>query len=422
MSKPFLLFRAPVESISGYGSHSRDLLESLYLMDLFEIKIDSSPWGVTPMNALKNDNSFHIWIKSNIIKKLLVKPDVYIQVTVPNEFIPVGDFNIGITAGIETTKAPREWIDGCNKMDLILVSSNFSKDVLSNTLYHEIDKLTNNIIRTYRITKPIEVLFEGVKTSVYNKTNNINGEISNQLNSIPSDFCFLFVGNWLKGVLGEDRKNVGMLIKSFVYAFKDSPVKPGLILKTSIATFSIKSREIIKNKIKEITKGIENPPPIYLLYGELSDEEMNQLYNHPKIKSMVTLTKGEGFGRPLLEFTMTGKPVISPNWSGQKDFLSFDNSVLIGGSLTDVHDSVIDNFIVKNSQWFTPNYDEVLKVFNIVKKNYDSFLEKSEKLRIDNCENFSFDKMKEIFELILRRYTIKPEEHKLILPELIKID
>ena len=122
MSKPFLLFRGPVKTRSGYGSHSRDLLESLYQMDLFDIKIDSCMWGTTPLTALEHDNTFHKWIDSNIITNLNSTPDVYVQVTVPNEFQKIGKFNIGITAGIETTVAPKDWIDGCNRMDLVIAT------------------------------------------------------------------------------------------------------------------------------------------------------------------------------------------------------------------------------------------------------------------------------------------------------------
>ena len=136
--KPRILFRGPVKTRSGYGSHSRDLLEALYQMNLFDIKIDSCMWGVTPMTALEPDNTFHKWIESNIVTTFDGLPDIYIQVTVPNEFKRYGKFNIGITAGIETTVAPRDWVDGCNQMDLIIATSNFSKEVLVNTVYNEV--------------------------------------------------------------------------------------------------------------------------------------------------------------------------------------------------------------------------------------------------------------------------------------------
>ena len=413
--KPFLLFRGPVKTRSGYGAHSRDLLQALYEMDIFEIKIDSCMWGVTPMTALEKDNQFHMWIESNIVRSLNTTPDIYVQVTVPNEFERKGKFNIGITAGIETTVAPKDWIDGCNRMDLIITTSKFSRDVLLSTVYNENENNTGKLVKQYKIEKPVEVLFEGVDVSIF------NNEFKGIDIDIEEDFAYLFVGHWLKGSLGQDRKDVGMMIKCFIEAFKDEEDKPALILKTSSATFSVKERENMRRKIEDITKGYENPPSVYLLFGELTNQEMNELYNHPKVKSMVSITKGEGFGRPLLEFSMTGKPIIASNWSGHKDFLPMDKAIMIGGTLTDVHESTVDNFILKNSKWFTANYNEFAEVLKLVKKDYQEFKEKSELLREENKEKFSLNNMKEVFSNLLKPYTNKPKEHKLVLPKLTKI-
>ena len=413
--KPFLLFRGPVKTRSGYGAHSRDLLQALYEMDIFEIKIDSCMWGVTPMTALEKDNQFHMWIESNIVRSLNTTPDIYVQVTVPNEFERKGKFNIGITAGIETTVAPKDWIVGCNRMDLIITTSKFSRDVLLSTVYNENENNTGKLVKQYKIEKPVEVLFEGVDVSIF------NNEFKGIDIDIEEDFAYLFVGHWLKGSLGQDRKDVGMMIKCFMEAFKDEEDKPALILKTSSATFSVKERENMRRKIEDITKGYENPPSVYLLFGELTNQEMNELYNHPKVKSMVSITKGEGFGRPLLEFSMTGKPIIASNWSGHKDFLPMDKAIMIGGTLTDVHESTVDNFILKNSKWFTANYNEFAEVLKLVKKDYQEFKEKSELLREENKEKFSLNNMKEVFSNLLKPYTNKPKEHKLVLPKLTKI-
>jgi len=414
--KPTILFRGPVKTRSGYGSHSRDLLEALYQMNLFDIKIDSCMWGNTPMTALEPNNTFHKWIESNIVYKFDGLPDIYIQVTVPNEFKRFGKFNIGITAGIETTVAPKDWIDGCNQMDLIIATSNFSKDVLLSTVYDERNKTTNELNNQHKITKPIEVLFEGVDTSIFNDVINKDFKLD-----IKENFAFLFVGHWLKGNIGQDRKDIGMLIKCFVEAFKDGNDMPALVLKTSSSSFSIKEREVFTKRIKDIVSDIKNPPSIYLLFGDLSNKEMNDLYNHPKIKLMVSLTKGEGFGRPLLEFTMTGKPVIASNWSGHKDFLSMESSVMIGGSLTEVDDSAVDNFILKGSKWFTANYDEFSQVLILVKEQYDKFLNRSEVLRIENSNKFSLTKMKEVFSSLIQSKVMVPTKVNLILPKLNKV-
>lgn len=418
MIRPFLLFRGPVKTRSGYGAHSRDLLEALYKMDLFEIKIDSCSWGSTPLTALEEGNEFHNWIKENIITNLTNQPDIYVQVTVPNEFQRVGKFNIGVTAGIETTVAPKNWVDGCNRMDHIITTSTFSRDVLLQTVYNETENNTGKLIKQYRIEKPISVLFEGVDTSIY------NNEYKGIDVDITEDFAYLFVGHWLRGDMGQDRKDVGMLIRCFIESFKDEEVKPALVLKTSSASFSVKQREEFRKKIEDIVKQTktETPPSIYLLFGELTNQEMNELYNHPKIKAMVSITKGEGFGRPLLEFTMTGKPVIASNWSGHKDFLPMDKAVMIGGSLTEVHESVIDDFIIKGSKWFTANYNEFAEVMRIVIKDYDKFLEKSELLREFNSVFFTLDGMKEKFESIIKQNTVQSKEHKLVLPKLTKVN
>jgi glycosyltransferase involved in cell wall biosynthesis len=416
MSKQTLLFRAPVKTRSGYGAHSRDLLQALYEMDLFDIKIDSCGWGVTPLTALDNTNPFHKWIEENIVTALSETPDIYVQVTVPNEFQRIGKYNIGITAGIETTVAPKDWVDGCNRVDKVITTSVFSRDVLVSTVYNENEKNTGKLIKQYKIEKPISVLFEGVDQKVYD---NVYKGIDLD---IKEDFAFLFVGHWLKGDLGQDRKDIGMLIKCFATAFNEGENRPALVLKTSSATFSIKERENFRQRIENLLKGIKTPPSIYLLFGDLTNEEMNEVYNHPKIKSMVTLTKGEGFGRPLLEFTMTGKPVIASNWSGHKDFLPMNKAIMIGRKLTDVHESAVDAFILKDSKWFTANYNEAVEVFKVVHKDYEKFLERSEALRLENAEAFSMDAMREEFKKLIQDVPSVPKQTQLVLPKLTKIN
>lgn len=418
MSKPLLLFRGPVKTRSGYGSHSRDLLKALYELDAFDIKVDSCLWGATPLTALDKNDLFHVWIESNTVEVPPSSPDVYVQVTVPNEFTPKGKYNIGVTAGIETTVAPKDWIDGCNKMDLVITTSNFSKEVLLSTVYNETENATGKLIKQHRINKNIDVLFEGVDTEIYN--NVVTEEFD--LKSIKEDFCYLFVGHWLKGDIGQDRKDVGMLIRTFAETFKGQENRPGLVLKTSHANFSVTSREEMRKKIEEVLRGIENPPSVYLLFGELSDKEMNELYNHPKIKSMVSITKGEGFGRPLLEFSMTGKPIIASNWSGHKDFLPMDKAIMVGGSLTTVHESVIDNFVIKDSKWFTVNYLEFAQVLKIIFESYEKFTDRSEKLMEDNRENFSYKAMKDKLKKMMEPFMFsQPTFTKINLPKLEKI-
>jgi glycosyltransferase involved in cell wall biosynthesis len=400
--KPTLVFQAPVATRSGYGDHARDLLHSLYKLDKFEIKVISTRWGATPMDALNYDKPFHKWIVDNIIQKSEQKPDIYIQVTVPNEFQPLGYYNIGITAAIETTHCALDWVHGCNRMDLVIVPSEHSKKSLVDTVFNETDNQTKQLIAQHRITKPVEVIFEGFDEEDFG-TDEV-ADISD-LNEIKEDFAFLFVGHWLKGDLGEDRKNVGMMIKTFAMAFKNEKVKPALILKTSTAGFSILDRERLISKIRETLGKDYKSVPIYLLHGDLTPAQMNGLYEHPKVKAMLNFTKGEGFGRPLLEFSLTGKPVIVSNWSGHLDFLK-SGAVLLEGELKEVHESAADQFLLKEAKWFNVNVSKALPIIKDVYKNYDKYKVNAFQLGKQNKQNFSLEKMTKLFDTILNQYGI----------------
>jgi glycosyltransferase involved in cell wall biosynthesis len=370
------------------------------------------------MDALNYENPFQKWIVDNIIPGIQQKPDIYIQVTVPNEFQPIGHYNIGITAAIETTHSPLDWVHGCNRMDLIIVPSEHSKKSLVDSVYNEVDNNTKQLIAQHRIQKPVEILFEGFDEMDFGTDDVVN---VTELDTIKEDFAFLFVGHWLRGDLGEDRKNVGMMIKSFAMAFKNEKVKPALVLKTSSAGFSVIDRETTIKKIKEVLGKDYKSVPIYLLHGDLTPSEMNGLYEHPKVKAMLNFTKGEGFGRPLLEFSLTGKPVIVSNWSGHIDFLK-QGAVLLEGELKQVHESAADQFLLKESQWFNVNISKALVAMKDVYKNYNKYKTESSKLGKHNLAKFSLTKMTEGFDTILNQYgiysKIQPKFQQLQLPKL----
>jgi glycosyltransferase involved in cell wall biosynthesis len=418
MNKPTLVFQAPIATRSGYGDHSRDILYSLWKLNQFDIKIISTRWGSTPMDALRYDNEFHKWIFNNVIGGISEKPDIFIQVSVPNEFQSNGHYNIGVTAGIETTYCPPDWIIGCNRMDLIIVPSTHSKVSIAEISYNETDKITSQIVKVHKLEKPIEVIFEGFNQDVFKP---LESTTFHELDSIKEDFAFLFVGHWLRGDLGEDRKNVGMLINTFALAFKNEKVKPALILKSSHATFSIRDREDIIRKIKSALGPDFGAVPIYLLHGDLSESEMNLLYNHPKIKAMLNFTKGEGFGRPLLEFSVTGKPIIVSNWGGHLDFLK-TGAVLLPGELKNVHESAADQFLLKEAKWFNVNISKALQIIKDVFKNYLQYLPGAKQLSEENKSKFSIEKMTTLIDEVFTRHSvytkIQPKFQQIQLPKL----
>ena len=428
--RPLVLVTAPVGTRSGYGSHSRDICRSLIAMDKFDVKIWPVRWGSTPQNALSEQNSEDKPIIERILDSPSMErqPDIHFHIVVPNEFATTGKYNIGITAGLETTIIPPEWIDGLNRMNLNIVPANFVKESVSKSVFDKHNEQTKEKIGELRCTTPIEVLFEGADTNIYKPTKEFSKELVDELEVIKEDFCFLFVGHWLQGSLGNDRKDLGMLIKTFLETFKNKKEQPALILKTSGATPCILDREEIMGKLAEIKNTVSGDfPNIYVLHGDLRDEEMNELYNHPKVKAHVSFTHGEGFGRPLLEASLSEKPVIAPNWSGQVDFLSSSNAILLPGSLNDVKpESLMKGMHVKGTQWFTVNYNYASKILKDVFDKYNKYGVKGKKLAIVNNTKFSLDGMTKKFEEILDKHLPKFDEPstpvKLNLPKLKKVN
>jgi len=423
--KPTLVFQGPIFTRSGYGDHCRDLMKSLRKMDKYDIKIIPLRWGNTPQNQVDGSSEFGRWMLERVIGSIEQKPDVFMQVSVANEFEPKGHYNIGVTAGVETTIAPKDFIDGSNKMDLIIVPSNFTKQNLGGTVYQQKNEANGEIVGEIKTTTPIEVLFEGVDTEIFSK-----GSGKDVLANVKEDFNFLIVGHWLKGSLGQDRKDIGMAIKTFATVFQYLPKdkRPGLIVKTSHAGFSVIDREATREKIDGVLKSFgDKCPSVYLLHGDMEETDMSNLYHHPKVKAMLSFAKGEGYGRPMAEFTLTGKPIIASGWSGQMDFLPSEHSVLLEGSLTAVDESAADQFCMKEAQWFSVNYSNAAnKIYDVYNK-YNSYLEKSKGLRENTLKNFTLDNMHDKFTQLMDTYVKKQPQFipfnasKMQIPKLNKI-
>ena len=427
MSKPLFMISCPIDCYAGYGARSRDLVKAIIALDKYDVKILPQRWGETPWGFIddnKNEWGFlndYMFMGNQFPKQ----PEIWMQITVPNEFQPIGKYNIGVTAGIETTLSPADWIEGINRMDITLVSSNHSKETFLKTVLQKVDQRTNQVLGEVKVQKPIEVLFEGADTEVYKYLEVISTNVFPEINNIKEKFAFLFVGHWINGDLGEDRKNVGLLIKAFYEVFKNKKNKPALILKTCQVGSSYMDRDEILRKINAIKQTVNSKdlPNIYLLHGEFTDTEMNELYNHPKVKAMVNLTKGEGFGRPLLEFSLVKKPIITTGWSGHTDFLNPEFTTLLPGQLTPVHPSAANHMLLKEAQWFSVDQGQMGARIKDVFENYNNYVDGAKRQTYKNKNEFSWVKMKEkIDEIFTENIPEFPKEVQLQLPKLKKLE
>jgi len=418
MSKIKIALSCPIDTYSGYGARSRDIVKALLKTEKYDIEILSQRWGNTRFGYLKDHGEDLLY--SLIVPGLSQKPDVWFQITIPNEFQPVGKYNIGVTAGIETNLCHHEWIEGGNRMDLILASSEHTKQVLVDTVY-ELEQNSQNV-GTIKLKTPVEVLFEGVDLEKYFPTTlDESSTVKQTLDSIEESFAFLFVGHWLQGDFNQDRKNVGLLIKAFLEVFKNKKKAPALILKTQHANSSILDRDQILKKINSIRNTVKGKlPNIYLIHGELADEEVNELYSHTKVKAMINLTKGEGFGRPLLEFSVHNKPIIASNWSGQTDFLHKDYTFLVDGELENVHKSAaVKNMLLTEAKWFTASSSHAGIGMREVFEKYKEYQEKAKRQGYHARTNFSWEAMADKLDNILtERLPEFPKQVPFSLPKL----
>lgn len=409
-----VIIASPVATQSGYGHHAREVINNLIEQKgkEWDIKLLSLPWGHTPFTyPLSQD------LKNRIIPMpIQQQPDIWIQISVPNELQPVGKFNIGVTAGTEGDVCPTEWIEKINAMQILIVPSEFTKSVFVETAKrNNLDIVTN-----------IQVVPEYFDETVYDNKN-VVASIS-ELDDISESFAFLTVGHWLQGQIGEDRKNISGVIHCFFNTFKNQKDQPALVLKTSGATYSVTDRSEIEDKIRQIQDLFPNDrlPNIYVLHGDLTDAEMNALYNHTKIKAMLSFTKAEGFGRPLLEFTAACKPIIAPHYSGQADFLKKEFICSLPGQLTEIHGSARNAFLIKEAKWFSLDYGYASKMLVDVKKNYKNWMALAKRQRYFSLSNFSKTaiaaKYSELIELIENKMANVPTQVQLQLPKLKKTE
>ncbi len=409
---------SPVQTQSGYGHHAREIIENIIEQrgSEWDIKLLSLPWGATPMTYPISDD-----LRKRIVPlPLTAQPDIWVQISVPNELQAVGKYNIGVTAGTEGDICPEAWIDNLNAMQLVIVPSEFTKTVFENTA-----KAKNKTLTTR-----IEVIPEYFDETVYsNKVESATNSTSilPQLDEIKESFAFLSVGHWLSGQAGEDRKNISGVVHCFFNTFKNVKDAPALILKSSGATYSVVDRMEIENKINQIREMFANAklPNVYLLHGNLSDEEMNALYNHPKVKAMVSFTKAEGFGRPLLEFATTAKPIIAPHYSGQADFLKQDFICALPGGLTPIHPSAQNEFLIGEAKWFTVDYGYASKMMQDVVKNYKKWLDLAKRQRYFVNSTFTKTTVSAVYERVMNltndAISEIPKPLELKLPQLNKI-
>ena len=398
--RPRLVFRGPVLTASGYGMHARQLLKALRDSGKFALFVESTRWGET--SFLHGDELE--WIRKlaaayeEEVHAGRSKYDLSVQVTIPNEYRKLASLNIGVTAGIEVDRVAPEWIVKANtEIDLLIVPSRHSANVYRGTTYK------GNDGSTLALTCPVEVIPEGAEFVGSAEPDTV----------LPDDlppFNFLHVGLGLDKTFGEDRKNIGNLVKWFCEVFGgDRGV--GLVLKSSIVNNSLIDFSVISKRISEIkaSVGCGEFPRVTLVHGRLTDRQMASLYRDPRVKVFVTLTHGEGFGLPVLEAAAAALPVIAPDWSGHVDFLKSGEKKLfvsVDHDLVEIPQSAIwDGVMPRGSRWASVREDDVKLKLRKVVLSYDTPKKWADELAPLVREKFSLENTgREFCDLVTRAW------------------
>ena len=386
-----VLVKGPALSQSGYGEQTRFALKALRKYpEFFDIYLLNTTWGRT--GWIWEDTEERQWIDGLLQKTMAYTQaggqfDTSLQVLTPIEWQALAPENIGYTAGIETTKVAPEWINPSQGMDKIIVTSNHAKFGLENTSYPAKNNAGQDVMA--KISTPITVVNYAVRKTEPDE----NFEIE-----LPCEENFLVVAQW------SPRKNMEQTVRSFVEEFIDKEV--GLVVKTSTACNAVVDRQFTAARLKELLRDYpDRKCKVMLLHGDVTDQEMCALYRNPKIKALISLAHGEGFGLPIFEAVCNGLPVIAPAWGGQTDFIYMEQRRKKNKKVTkqvvpmistvefDVKpvqpEAVWQGFIVPDAGWCFPKDFRYKARLRECLKNYGPLKSQAKKLQEHVLEHFT---------------------------------
>lgn len=347
-----VILRGPFLSESGYGTHARQLARWIFLKADIDPYFYLVQWGNTPWMLDADADAGLVRKIIQNARPCIGKADISYQVQLPNEWDPtLANYNVGVTAGVETDRCNPQWISACNAMNLVVVPSTH---------------VANTLKASGVLTTPIVVVPESFPDAMLQEVPEFDP-------GIITDFNFLIFGQLTGTNAYSDRKNTMFAIKWLCEEFANDPTV-GIVIKTNSGRESRIDRQITSDVLRKLVSEVRSGqfPKIHLIHGRLTDEQVTGLYKNSKIKALVAPTRGEGFGLPILEASVAGLPVITTGWSGHMDFMSKGHFVKLDYALREIHQSRIDdNIFMKGAKWAEVNEADFKRKIRKTKQSPD---------------------------------------------------
>lgn len=383
-----VLFSAPVLTQSGYGVHAQQVFQ--YLLNAekqgrIKLHVQVVPWGDTSwhVNPSNKDGLIGEVMKRTVPP--LPKYDVSLQLKLPNEWsTAMATYNVGMTAGVETDRCNPEWVTACNKMQLVIVPSEHS---------------LKSIKKSGTLLTPSKVVPEAFP-AVYSKD-----VIEDVDFGFDTPFNFLVFGQLTGNNPENDRKNIFYTIKWLCDTFAGNK-DVGIVVKTNGGKSSHFDRSMMKNVFTTLLKEVRQTsefPKVHLLHGDMTDNEVHALMHNESIKALVALTRGEGFGLPILEASAAGLPVVATNWSAHTEFLGLGKYIDIDSRLVEIHPSRVDNQIfMKDSKWAAPSEECFKRKIKKLHSNYEAPKRWASELKPLILENYNIQTIMKKYDDVLK--------------------
>ena len=389
-----ILLRAPLLTNSGYGVHSRQIFEWLEEKKDISLFVECLNWGHTPwvIDPDKEDGL----ISKIMDRSVALDPpyDITFQVQLPDEWDPkLGKINVGVTAAVETDKCSPKWIENCNAMDLIIVPSTFTKNVIR---------------RSGVLTTRVKVVPEWFNHHILSE--NLNQICQNdERYNFSTNFNYLIIAQLTAQNPIHDRKNLFNTLAWLLEYHKNDP-DVGIVLKTNFGRGTVldhlRTSDYLKNLTSRIRKG--SFPKIHLVHGNMSKEEIAALYHVDSIKAYVSATRGEGYGLPLVDAAAAGVPVVATNWSGHLEFLEKGLFLPVDYDMSEIDEGRVDERIFyKGFRWAEPRKSSFFKQLNALSSDYQTHDQNAKKLASNVTKNFHKESIKQKYEEILESLTRK---------------